>query len=220
MLAELPAATAGLSRLTGAGGELSVVANTKRDIAAMEETLRKASEAAAGPGGLAAALRAIGTTDLDPTVVGLRRITEGAIAADAATRRLEATLSRLGGTMPPPAPAPAAPATTATPPIMTWTGDSWEYRAQGGSVGPRGTDTIPAWLSPGEFVMPARQTQQYFTQLVSMLHGTAPRYYAGGGPVSVGDIHVHVTGQAQPEATIRNIAYGLKRELRRNTINF
>ena len=210
----LPAIQTGLSRLTVPEGEFGIIERTRQQIAEMDAAIVRVTTSLRGPGGAIEAIRSFSTVDFTPMINAFRTL-EGMIGPVGTISRGFAAIS--AATPPPPPvrlPGPAAP------PGMRWVVDHYEYMAQGGSVGPRGTDIIPAWLSPGEFVMPARQTQQYFTQLVSMLHGTAPRYYAGGGPVSVGDIHVHVTGQAQPEATIRNIAYGLKRELRRNTINF
>lgn len=52
-----------------------------------------------------------------------------------------------------------------------------QYLATGGSVigGPRGTDTVPAWLSPGEMVLNAGQQAELF----AMANGRG----GGGGPV-------------------------------------
>jgi hypothetical protein len=51
--------------------------------------------------------------------------------------------------------------------------------AKGGSVGgPSGTDTIPAWLSPGEFVVNARATQKN----LPLLHSINAQKLAGGTP--------------------------------------
>lgn len=57
--------------------------------------------------------------------------------------------------------------------------------------GPKGTDTIPAWLTPGEFVMNADATRQYLPYLQNMNKGArfstgglVPQYFEpGGGPV-------------------------------------
>lgn len=91
--------------------------------------------------------------------------------------------------------------------------------ATGGYVyGPRGTDVIPAWLTRGEFVMPASQTRKFFTQLMSMRAGVQPRYMATGGPVTVGDIHVHMSSSGRDDRDIREIGRGLRREIKRGTI--
>lgn len=67
------------------------------------------------------------------------------------------------------------------------------WYASGGLVkyfatgGPSGTDTIPAWLTPGEFVMNADATRQYLPYLQSMNKGArystgglVPQYFDGG----------------------------------------
>jgi hypothetical protein len=92
------------------------------------------------------------------------------------------------------------------------------HLAKGG--GPRGTDNIPAWLSPGEFVVNARSTRRFYSQLQAMNAGTQPVYRQEGGPVTnIGDINVTMGGsQGQSsDATGRKIARSLRRELRRNT---
>ena len=57
--------------------------------------------------------------------------------------------------------------------------------------GPKGTDTVPAWLTPGEFVMNAEATRMYEPQIKAMNDhgraiqkaqgGTIPEYHEGGG---------------------------------------
>jgi len=85
--------------------------------------------------------------------------------------------------------------------------------------GPRGTDVLPYWLSPGEYIMDAFNTRKFYSQLVSMSHGQAPRYAASGGPVTtVGDINISVIGGSTSGPTIREIGRGLDREIRRGTI--
>ena len=59
---------------------------------------------------------------------------------------------------------------------------------------PRGTDTVPAWLTPGEFVMNAEATRMYEPQIKAMNDhgravqkaqgGTIPQYAADGGWIS------------------------------------
>lgn len=93
--------------------------------------------------------------------------------------------------------------------------------ADGGSIwSPRGTDTVPAMLSPGEYVMPAKQAQMFYPQLEAM------RAYSGGGSVSnvtnntIGDVNVSVVEAETPHATANEIGRALRRELRRGTISF
>ncbi|BCP14844.1 hypothetical protein MINTM021_17530 [Mycobacterium paraintracellulare] len=60
-------------------------------------------------------------------------------------------------------------------PVYWATGGLVKYFATGG---PSGTDTIPAWLTPGEFVMNADATRQYLPYLQSMNKGA--RFSTGG----------------------------------------
>ena len=58
---------------------------------------------------------------------------------------------------------------------------------------PKGTDTVPAWLTPGEFVMNAEATRMFEPQIEQMNNvgralqakqgGTIPKYSAHGGPI-------------------------------------
>ena len=93
------------------------------------------------------------------------------------------------------------------------------YLAKGNLA--RGTDTIPAMLSPGEFVMNAKSTRRFYSQLVAMNRGQRPMYREAGGPVTnvtVGDVHVQ--GGKNPAQTGRQIVGAIKRELRRGTSSF
>jgi hypothetical protein len=91
------------------------------------------------------------------------------------------------------------------------------HLAQGGFL-PQGTDTVPAMLSPGEFVVNARSARKFFSQLVAINAGVRPVYRQEGGPVTnVGDIHVSVQGGQSARQTARTIAAGVRRELRRGT---
>src|SRR5210317_1026503 len=59
---------------------------------------------------------------------------------------------------------------------------------------PKGTDTVPAWLTPGEFVMNAEATRMYEPQIKAMNDhgravqkaqgGTIPQYHEDGGWVT------------------------------------
>lgn len=56
------------------------------------------------------------------------------------------------------------------------------YRASGGEMFvPKGTDTVPAMLTPGEFVVNRQATAKHMPLLKSINNGTS--YYAGGGLV-------------------------------------
>ena len=57
------------------------------------------------------------------------------------------------------------------------------YRANGGSIfKPKGTDTVPAMLSPGEYVVNSKSVSKYGSSFMdSINNGTAPKYAANGG---------------------------------------
>jgi len=89
-----------------------------------------------------------------------------------------------------------------------------QYFANGG----RGTDTIPAMLSQGEFVTNARSSRRFFSQLQAINAGQQPVYKSEGGDTyntNVGDIHV--SGANRPEATARAIMKKIRREERRGS---
>jgi hypothetical protein len=98
------------------------------------------------------------------------------------------------------------------------------YFAGGGAVPPsvfkpRGTDTVPAMLSPGEFVVNAQATRKFFSQLVAINAGRQPTFRSEGGSVtnvSIGDIVVNSQGGSSIVG--RDIARALNRELRRGNI--
>ncbi len=91
------------------------------------------------------------------------------------------------------------------------------HRQYGGFI-PRGTDTIPAMLSPGEFVVNAKSTKQFFSQLVAMNAGIQPVYRQEGGSVThVGDINITVQGAPTPQQTARETMSAFRREMRRRT---
>lgn len=63
------------------------------------------------------------------------------------------------------------------------------YRASGGTVapkgyGPQGTDTVPAWLTPDEFVQRREAVRYYGLPFMNAINNMqVPRYLASGGPV-------------------------------------
>lgn len=69
-----------------------------------------------------------------------------------------------------------------------------QYLALGGmSAGPKGTDTVPAWLTPGEMVLNRQQQANLFNLLASgpMTSAASMGGGTGGGRVDVG---FHITG--------------------------
>lgn len=69
---------------------------------------------------------------------------------------------------------------------------------------PKGTDTVPAWLTPGEFVMNAEATRMFEPQIEAMNNagravqrqqgGTIPEYKTEGGTVTDYDIPADASG--------------------------
>lgn len=88
-----------------------------------------------------------------------------------------------------------------------------------GGFSPRGTDTVPAMLSPGEFVVNSKSARRFYSELVAINAGVRPVYRAEGGPIgsttNVGDIVINVP-QGQ-NVNGRTLAKELRRELRRQT---
>jgi hypothetical protein len=89
-----------------------------------------------------------------------------------------------------------------------------------GGFAPRGTDTIPAMLSPGEFVINAASSKRFFSELVSINAGREPVYRAESGSVTInnniGDVSFH--GVKDGEIAVRQFASRLAREQRRGGI--
>ena len=87
-----------------------------------------------------------------------------------------------------------------------------------GGLASRGTDVIPAMLSPGEVVINAASARRFASQLVAMNAGVKPVFRSEGGSVTnIGDINVTVSGGGSSRQTARSIASELRRELRRGT---
>lgn len=98
------------------------------------------------------------------------------------------------------------------------------YASTGGVIGlhpgsPRGTDIVPAWLTPGERVLSVAQNRQYEQMATLLRPFQSARYYKQGGVVTttVGDINISVSGAkgAQP---LQQIAKGLRRGIKRGSI--
>lgn len=91
---------------------------------------------------------------------------------------------------------------------------------QGGGALPRGRDTIPAMLSPGEFVINSRSARKFFPQLAAINSAKPPVFRESGGEVtnvSVGDVIVNAPSGIKTLG--REIAQALNRELRKGTIS-
>jgi TP901 family phage tail tape measure protein len=94
------------------------------------------------------------------------------------------------------------------------------FRANGGrSSGP---DSVPAMLSPNEFVVNSRAASQFRSQLVAMNSGMQSLNRNNGGEVSnttnniqYGDININNPGRG---VNARELAGDISREIRRNTV--
>jgi TP901 family phage tail tape measure protein len=91
------------------------------------------------------------------------------------------------------------------------------YRQYGGYT-PQSTDTIPAMLSRGEFVVNARSAQKFHSQLIAMNAGNTPTFRrSGGSTTTIGDVNVTVNAATSPQQTARETVRAIRREQRRNT---
>lgn len=83
-----------------------------------------------------------------------------------------------------------------------------------------GTDTIPAMLTPGEFVVNRMAANKFLPQLLAMNSGIQPRSFASGGPVSnfSGDFNISLESSGKTETDIVAIGRGLKNEIRRGRL--
>jgi hypothetical protein len=88
------------------------------------------------------------------------------------------------------------------------------YFASGG----RGTDTIPAMLSQGEFVTNAKSSRRFFSQLQAMNAGQTPVFRNEGGDTyntNISDINVSSPGK--PSVVAREVMKAIRREERRGS---
>ena len=86
--------------------------------------------------------------------------------------------------------------------------------SNGGSVG---TDSIQALLSPGEFVVNAKATKKFYSQLLTMNSGM-PKYSNGGTVTNVGDININANSTGNTTMDILKIGRGLQQEIRRGRL--
>lgn len=90
-----------------------------------------------------------------------------------------------------------------------------------GGFASRGTDTVPAMLSPGEMVINAHATSRFLPQLQSINAGIQPSFNTtnnrGGDTINIGDINVHA--DPNPKTTAREIVDLIRRQQRLGTVN-
>jgi TP901 family phage tail tape measure protein len=85
--------------------------------------------------------------------------------------------------------------------------------ASGGGIG---TDTVPAMLSPGEFVWNAQTARNFFPQLTALNAGSRPpASYPSSSVTNVGDVNITVPGGPNTSGLARKLGNEFKREIRR-----
>lgn len=93
-----------------------------------------------------------------------------------------------------------------------------DFLASGGLA--RGTDTVPAMLSPGETVINAGSSRKFFSQLQAIQAGVQPIYRESGGPVTtnntVGDVSINIKSN-DPKLSGDAVVSALKRTFRTGT---
>ncbi len=135
-------------------------------------------------------------TSVTSSVGGITTALEGSISA---AQRLIATLSQ---------------AQSMSGPVTASKGGRIGYFASGG----RGTDTIPAMLSEGEFVTNAKSSRRFFSQLQAMNAGRTPVYReSGGSTTNIGDVSINVNESSSPRQTGREVMQAFRRETRRGS---
>lgn len=79
-------------------------------------------------------------------------------------------------------------------------------------------DTVPALLTPGEFVVNKQSTGKFINKLIGINRDRSPQKFADGGRVDVGGINVNVNGSKSPQATAKAVAAEINRGIRQGTI--
>jgi hypothetical protein len=89
------------------------------------------------------------------------------------------------------------------------------------SGGPSGTDTIPAWLSPGEFVMKTAAVQKYGSNFMTSVN--AGKFASGGvvplSPSAVGSVPTAVSGSGTAVAHHAPVTYDNRTIISGNTLS-
>ena len=88
-----------------------------------------------------------------------------------------------------------------------------------GGIAPRGRDNLLALLSPGEYVMNAKSTRKFYSQLVAMNAGI-PGFASGGlvGNTFTGDFNISLQSSGNETVDVQRIGKLLQREIRRGTV--
>ena len=164
----------------------------------VENTLKKVNESTRAAGVLQNQVSSVGGAAMGVTALvgGITTALEGSISA---AQRLIATLSQVQSVQ---------------GPVTASQGGQIGYFASGG----RGTDTIPAMLSEGEFVTNAKSSRRFFSQLQAMNAGRTPVYReSGGSTTNIGDVSISVNESSSPRQTGREVMQAFRRETRRGS---
>jgi TP901 family phage tail tape measure protein len=86
------------------------------------------------------------------------------------------------------------------------------HKALGGMQ--RGTDTVPAMLSPGEFVLNAGAARSMMSKLVPMNFGHTTPNVSNDNSTNLSGVNITVSGGRTGELTAKSIVKALQRELR------
>lgn len=85
--------------------------------------------------------------------------------------------------------------------------------SRGGQFFATGGDVVSAHLTPGEFVLNPRATQQWYPTIKAMNRFDQPRFAQGGDVTNVGDVIVNVNGAAAQNVNGRQLAQAVRRAL-------
>ena len=142
------------------------------------------------------------TTFAEILDVTLKDLNKNVVDFQGSVEKLAAEIARQGG------PPPKDPPTD--PPKTSFAGGRISF----------GTDTVPAMLTPGEFVVNRMATNRFLPQLLAMNSGIVPQSFAGGGQVTNvnGDFNISLASSGQTETDIVAIGRGLKNEIRRGRL--
>jgi TP901 family phage tail tape measure protein len=89
------------------------------------------------------------------------------------------------------------------------------------ATGGRGTDTIPALLSPGEFVVNRKSASKFYSQLLAINDPRTQRFASGGVVNNYGGFNIPITVEAKNgNIDPREIGKQLNQMVRRGTFNY
>lgn len=91
-----------------------------------------------------------------------------------------------------------------------------ERRAYGGPIG---SDNRSIYAKDGEYIMNARASSDFYSQITNMnAAGRTPQYFSTGGSVSMGNMTVNVNESQRPDMTGREVANHIRRQVRLGNI--